>query len=122
MTDSIQVSAYLSALPDDQRAALEQLRHTIKAIAPDAVEGLSYGVPALKLNKKSFVSFGAGKGHCAFYVQSPAVMEAHAEDLRRYDTAKGTVRFRPDAPLPDALVRKLVLARVAEVGAPAKKR
>jgi uncharacterized protein YdhG (YjbR/CyaY superfamily) len=65
------------------------------------------------------VSFGAAKGHCSFYVQSPAVMDAHRDELASYHTSKGTVRFAPDAPLPDALVAKLVRARMAETDATA---
>jgi uncharacterized protein YdhG (YjbR/CyaY superfamily) len=65
------------------------------------------------------VSFGAGKGHCSFYVQSPAVMDAHQGELAGYDTAKGTIRFAPDKPLPASLVRKLVEARIAETDASA---
>jgi len=69
------------------------------------------------------VSFGAARSHCAFYVQSPAVMEVHAAELIGLDTSKGTVRFTPDKPLPDALVTRLVRARLAENAAhKAKKR
>lgn len=114
------VDAYLAGLPEDQRAALQQLRETIRGVAPDATEGLSYGVPAFK-QRKMLVSFGAAKSHCAFYVQSPAVMDAHATDLEGYDTAKGTVRFAPDKPLPRALVEKLVRARMAEIEGGTKK-
>ena len=75
------VDAFLSALPADARGALQRLRATIAAAAPDAVEGISYGVPGFKYRGRPLVSFGAGKGHCAFYVQSPAVMDAHKDDL-----------------------------------------
>lgn len=108
-----EVDSYLAGLPDDQRSALEQLRQTIRSIVPDATEGLSYGVPAFK-QRRPLVSFGAAKNHCAFYVQSPAVMDAHAADLEGYDTSKGTVRFKADSPLPRSLVEKLVRARIAE--------
>jgi uncharacterized protein YdhG (YjbR/CyaY superfamily) len=63
---------------------------------------------------RPLVSFGAGKNHCAFYVQSPAVMEAHADELAGHDTSKGTVRFQSDSPLPPDLVTALVRARMAE--------
>jgi uncharacterized protein YdhG (YjbR/CyaY superfamily) len=112
------VESFLAAVPETQRAALEKLRHTIKSIVPDATEAVSYGVPAFKYRGRPLVSYGAAKTHCAFYVQSPAVMDDHAADLEGYDTAKGTVRFAPDQPLPDELVRKLVLARMAETDAP----
>ena len=78
------------------------------------MEGIGYGVPAFKYRGRPLVSFGAAKSHCAFYVQSPAVMDAHKDDLAGYDTSKGTIRFVPDTPLPDELVTKLVRARMAE--------
>jgi uncharacterized protein YdhG (YjbR/CyaY superfamily) len=114
------VEAFLAALPDDRRAALLELRQLIAEAAPDAVESVNYGVPAFKYRGRPLVSYGSGKTHCSFYVQSPAVMEAHHEDLEGYDTAKGTVHFTPEAPLPAQLVQKLVKARLAETDAAAK--
>jgi len=108
------IDDFLASLPEDQRAALEDLRRTIRAAAPEATELINYGVPAFKLNGRPLVSMGAAKGHCSFYVQSPAVMEAHAAELKGYDTTKGTVHFTPDKPIPPALVTKLVKARISE--------
>ena len=106
--------------PTTARTALEALRQTIAAAAPEAVESINYGVPAFKYRGRPLVSFAAAKNHCSFYVQSPAVMEAHRDELASYDTSKGTLRFAPDAPPPDALVTKLVRARMAETDATAK--
>ena len=117
---SADVDAFLAALSEEDRTALEALRRTIGAAAPDMVESISYGVPSFKYRGRPLVSLGAGKNHCAFYVQSPAVMAAHHAELAAYDTSKGTVRFRPDAPLPDELVTKLVRARIDEIDAPKK--
>lgn len=108
------VEEFLVALPEEQRAALEQLRGVIRAAVPEATEGINYGVPAFKLHGRPLVSYGAGKAHCSFYVQSPQVMEAHAEELAGFRTSKGTVTFTLDAPIPADLVRRLVRARVAE--------
>ncbi len=108
------IDEFLETMPEDQRAALEGLRAMIHAAAPGLTEAISYGVPAFKYKGKPLVSMGAGKAHCAFYVQSPAVMEAHSVDLAGYDTSKGTVRFGSGAPLPEQLVWKLVRARIAE--------
>lgn len=108
------IDDFLAAVPEEQRAALEDLREKIRAAAPDATESINYGVPAFKLNGRPLVSLGAAKNHCAFYVQSPAVMEAHAKDLIGYETTKGSVHFSPDKPIPAALVVKLVKARIAE--------
>jgi uncharacterized protein YdhG (YjbR/CyaY superfamily) len=109
------VDAFLAKVPRDKRAALQSLRRTMKRAAPTATEGISYGVPMLKLNGRPLVSFGYGAEHCSFYVQSPAVMRAHAADLKAYDTAAGTIRFSADRPLPAALVTKLVKARSREI-------
>jgi uncharacterized protein YdhG (YjbR/CyaY superfamily) len=114
------VDDYLASVADDMRAPLERLRATIRAAAPEATEVMSYGVPTFK-DGSPLVSFGAAKGHYAFYVQSPEVMEAHKDELKGYDTSKGTVRFKPDEALPVDLVAKLVKARIAENAARKKK-
>jgi uncharacterized protein YdhG (YjbR/CyaY superfamily) len=110
------VDEFLAAVPSDKRAALMKLRATIRAAAPKATEGISYGVPMFKLDGRPLVSVGYGADHCSFYVQSPAVMTAHAAELKAYATGKGSIRFAADEPLPAALVTKLVKARIAEVG------
>jgi uncharacterized protein YdhG (YjbR/CyaY superfamily) len=115
MSDSAnEVDEYLAGLPSETRAALERLRATIRAAAPDATEVISYRVPTFKHHGGGLVGFAGFEGHCSFFVMSPEVMEAHAEELEPYDTAKATIRFAPDQPLPDALVKKLVKARIKE--------
>jgi uncharacterized protein YdhG (YjbR/CyaY superfamily) len=118
---SNEIDAYLGKVPDEFRTALEKLRKTIRTAAPDAVEVLSYGVPAFKENGM-LVSFGAAKNHCAFYLMSPAVMEAFKDELKGYATSKGTIRFLPDKPLPADLVKILVKARIKENEERASKR
>lgn len=108
------VEAFLAAVPPDKRAALEDLRTVIRRAAPGATELINYGVPMFRLNGKNLVSYAAAKDHCSFYVQSPAVMEAHADNLADFKTSKGTVNFTPDKPIPPELVTKLVKARIAE--------
>lgn len=109
------IDEYLAALSDDEGAALEKLRKTIRAAAPKAEECISYHVPAYRQNGM-LVGFGATANHCAFYLMSSLTVEAHKEELKDYDTSKGTVRFQATNPLPAALVRKLVKARLAEKG------
>jgi uncharacterized protein YdhG (YjbR/CyaY superfamily) len=109
------VDEFLATVPPDKRAVLEDLRKVIAATAPDATELINYGVPMFRLNGKNLVSYAAGKDHCSFYVQSPAVMDAHADDLKGFATTKGTVHFSPGKPLQAALVTKLVKARIAEI-------
>jgi uncharacterized protein YdhG (YjbR/CyaY superfamily) len=107
------IDEYLAALSDDTRAALEKLRKTIKAAAPNAEECISYQLPAFRQDGM-LVAFGATANHCAFYLMSSSTLEAHKDELKNYDTSKGTIRFQADKPLPVALVRKLVRARIAE--------
>ena len=105
------IDAYLAEVPPDQRAALDTLRRQILAAAPGAEECISYGLPTFKLNG-SLVHFGAAKTHCAFYPQG--VVEHFADQLKAYDISKGTIRFQPEKPLPEALVREIVAYRVAQ--------
>ncbi len=108
------IDEYLAGVSDVQRAALEKLRKTIRATAPNSVECISYGLAAFKLDGKGLVAFGASANHCAFYLMSNTTVDAHQEELEKYDTSTGTIRFSADKPLPVALVRKLVKARIAE--------
>ena len=103
---------YLASLSEDKRASLESLRKTIRAGAPRAEECISYGLPAFRLDGRMLVWFGAAANHCAFY--PGGVVTEYAKDLKKYDTSKGTIRFQPDEPLPSALVRKIVKARIAK--------
>ena len=113
------IDDFLSALPDDQRTALEALRARIRAIVPDATERISYGVPAFILDGHPLVSVGAARTHCSFYVQSTAVIDAFADELRAagFRVTAGSVLFQPDRPIPEALVERLVRARVEAVRA-----
>jgi len=105
---------YLAAVSDDKRAVLEELRRTILEAAPRAVECISYGLPAFRLEGRNLVAYGAAAKHCALYPMSAATIEAFRDELKGYDTSKGTIRFQVDHPLPAGLVRKLVWARITE--------
>ena len=108
------IDEYLAAVSTDKRAALEKLRKTIKAIVPKAEECISYQIPAFRLDGSALVGFGAAANHCAFYPMSASSIAAHKDDLKTYDTSKGTIRFQANKPLPVALIRKLVKARIKE--------
>jgi uncharacterized protein YdhG (YjbR/CyaY superfamily) len=107
------IDEYLSAVPDDQRFALERLREQIHHAAPDVTEGISYGMPAFRLDGRYFVGFSAARRHCSFY-PGRAPVDAFAGELPGFRVWKGTINFQPDRPLPGELVTKLVQLRVAE--------
>jgi uncharacterized protein YdhG (YjbR/CyaY superfamily) len=106
------VAAYLRAVPPAPRAVLQKLRKTIKAAAPDATELISYGIPMFK-HHGMLVGYAAFKDHCSLFM-STVLAKAYKKALAPYQTSKGTVRFTVDHPLPAALVRKLVKARIAQ--------
>jgi len=107
------IDEYLAGVADNQRAVLQRLRKTIMAAAPKAEECISYQLAAFRHNGM-LVAFGATDKHCAFYPMSATMVGAHKDQLKNFDTSKGTIRFQPDNPLPAALIRKIVKARLAE--------
>jgi uncharacterized protein YdhG (YjbR/CyaY superfamily) len=109
------IDEYLAGVKADQRSALEKLRRAIRAAAPSVEETISYGIPAFRLNGRALVFFGAWAKHCAFYPGSSASLKKFRSDLKGFQISKGTIRFSPDNPLPVALVKKLVKARVAQI-------
>jgi|SRR5215813_2724233 len=106
------IDDFLATIDSDKRAALEKLRRIIKAAAPKAEECISYGVPAFK-QSGLLVAFGASKNHCSFYPGS-ALIEEYEDELKNFSTSKGTIRFQPDQPIPAALIKKIVKARLAD--------
>jgi uncharacterized protein YdhG (YjbR/CyaY superfamily) len=107
------IDDYLASLTDDTRAALEKLRRAIKAAAPRAEECISYGIPAFRLDGRVLVFFAAAAKHCSFFPGAYPIA-ALKDELTAYGISKGTVRFDPARPLPAALVRRLVKARIEE--------
>jgi uncharacterized protein YdhG (YjbR/CyaY superfamily) len=111
------VEAYLAALTAESRAALEELRRTIRAAAPEATETIAYGMPALRDQGRFLVSYAAYKNHYSLFPASEAVIEAVGAALKAYLSGKGTIRFPADKPIPAALVTKIVKVRVEETAA-----
>lgn len=107
------INEYLAPLRANQRDALEKLRKSIRAAVPKAEECISYDIPAFRLNGRLLVGFGAAVKHCSFYPGAYPIEVCKAE-LKGYGLSKGTIRFPVDKPLPAALVRRLVKARVAQ--------
>lgn len=108
--------AYLAKLSPEKRSTLEKVRKAIRAAAPAAEEGMSYGMPAF-IQGKPIAGYAAGANHCAYYPMSGAIVSALKADLAGYDTSKGAIRFPIGKPLPAALIRKLVKARLSEIAA-----
>jgi len=113
MKQATSIDDYLEEVPEEARAALEKLRKVIRTAAPKAVETISYRIPTYKYHGM-LVGFAAFKNHLSFFVMSPSLMEAHRDELKAYETAKATIHFTADKPLPAALVKKLVKARIEE--------
>lgn len=108
------VEAYLAACPEPHRSTLEKMRAMIRAAAPkDATEGISYGMPAFRY-KGGLVGYAAFKEHCSFFPMSASLLDDFADEVKAYRTSKGTLQFPADKPLPAALVKKMVKARVVQ--------
>jgi uncharacterized protein YdhG (YjbR/CyaY superfamily) len=108
------VSAYLAAAPKDKRAALARLRSVIKATAPKAREGMSYGLVGYKYEDKPLIYIGFAKEHCAVYGYSSFV-HANPELFEDFELSKGTIRFKPEHPIPQRTITRMVRSRMKEI-------
>ena len=108
-----EVDAYIASAPVDAQPSLGEMRRILRSALPEAVEVISYGIPAYK-QKRMIVAFGAARKHCGLYAMSPAVLEALKDELAPYSTSKGTVRFPLGQPLPEPLIRQIAAMRLAE--------
>ena len=106
------IDEYIQTFPKNVQKILQSLRQTIKEVAPEAVETISYQIPTFKLNG-NLVHFAAYKNHIGFYPTSSAI-NAFKDKLSQYELSKGTVRFPIDKPIPLDLVKKMVAFRVME--------
>jgi len=106
------IDEYIAVFPKETQKLLEQLRATIRKVAPEAEETISYGIPTLTL-KGNLVHFGANKNHIGFY-PTPSGIKAFKKELSAHEGAKGSVKFPIDKPLPLSLITKIVKFRVKE--------
>ncbi len=108
---------YLDGLAPEQKAALSRVREIVAELVPDAEEGTSYGMPAFIYAGRPLLGFRAAKKHLSIFPFSPAAIEAVADRLAGFDLAKGTIRFTPDHPVPQAVLADVVRHREREIAA-----
>ena len=109
-----EIDQYLDALEEPKRTTLARLRQTILAIVPEAEQGISYGVPAFKVQGKTIAGFAAFKNHLSYLPHSGSVFTELQEELQGYSTSSGALRFSIDEPLPVPLVEKLIVVRLRQ--------
>lgn len=108
-----EIEKYIQQFPDEVQEILRNIRKLIRDNAPDSEEGLAYGMPAYKTNKKPLVYFAAFKNHIGFYA-TPSGHSEFQDELSKYKQGKGSVQFPLDQPIPYQLIERMVKFRVAE--------
>jgi uncharacterized protein YdhG (YjbR/CyaY superfamily) len=112
-TISNSVDEYLAGVPEPARTTLQKVRAVIRSVAPaEATEGISYGIPTFKY-KGMLAAYAAFSDHCSLFPGAGPTIEFKNE-LKNFQTSKGTIRFAPDKPLPATLLKKLIKARIRE--------
>jgi len=108
------VDEYLAGVPEPARTTLNKVRAVIRsAVPPESTEAISYRIPAFRY-KGPLLGFAAFPNHCSLFVMSGSVLEEFKDAIKGFHTSKGTIRFPIDKPLPAALLKKLVKARIEQ--------
>lgn len=110
------VDDYLAGAPEPHRGTLVALRETLRIILPEAIETISYNMPAFKVNGKAVAGYAYFKNHCSYFPHSGSVLPELSDALDGYSWSKGTLQFPIDQPLPEPLVRRLVAIRLEQLG------
>jgi uncharacterized protein YdhG (YjbR/CyaY superfamily) len=110
--DTEGVNKYISNLPVEQQNALERVRQIIKTTVPEAVEFISYKMPAYHFHGM-IGGFAAFKNHCSFFPWNTQTIIDFAYELKDFKTSAGTIQFTPDQPIPEELLQKILRYRVA---------
>jgi uncharacterized protein YdhG (YjbR/CyaY superfamily) len=114
-SDAKAVAAYFSRLSEPAKSTLQSVRAAILSACPKAtIETISYGIPTFKYNS-SICAIAAFKGHCSLFPMSGFILDKFHTELSKFEVSKGTVRFPSDKPLPTALIKKIVKARLAQM-------
>jgi len=111
-----EVDDYLARAPEPQRTTLVAMRSTIAGLVPDAEQGIAYGVACFKVDGKGVAGLGFYADHCSYFPMSGSITSELAAELEGYTTAKGSIQFPSDEPLPADLVARLIEARRREIG------
>lgn len=114
MDASADVDEYIASLPAERREAMEQMRRTIRSAAPEAIEVISYKMPAFKTHGRFLVSYDTYKDHYSLFPASDEIVAALGDELAPYLSGKGTIRFPNAEPLPTSLIAKVVRLRLGE--------
>lgn len=110
-----EIDDYLAGIEEQQRRALVRVRDIAQRVARDANQGTSYGMPALRVAGKPLLGFNVTRQHVSLHPFSPAVVAAVADDLAGFSLSKGTIRFTPDTPVPEAVIERMVRLRLTEI-------
>lgn len=109
-----QVTKYIEKQAPLQKELLTKLRKLIHQLAPEALEAMSYGVPAFKLDNKNLIVYAGFKEHIGIYPE-PSCIKAFEKELKGYETSKGTIKFKISSPLPIELIKRIIKYRLKEV-------
>jgi uncharacterized protein YdhG (YjbR/CyaY superfamily) len=109
-----EIDNYLRGVEDPKRSTLQALRRTILDVIPDAEQGISYGMPAFRMQGKTVAGFAAFKYHLSYLPHSGTVLGQLADELAGYTMTKGSLHFPVDRPLPMAVVKRLIAVRLSE--------
>lgn len=111
-----EIDGYLAGVEEPKRSTLQRLRESILRVVPEAEEGISYGMPAFRVDGKVVAGFAAFKNHLGYLPHSGSVLDDLGDELAGYSMTKGSLHFAVDEPLPDELVAKLFASRLRQAG------
>jgi uncharacterized protein YdhG (YjbR/CyaY superfamily) len=109
-----EIDSYLAKVEEPKRSTLQHVRETILEVVPEAEEGMSYGLPAFRVDGKVVAGFAAFKNHLSYLPHSGSVFPAMPDEVAAYTTSTGALRFPVDSPLPKPLVERLVSVRLTQ--------